>query len=1034
MTTVINLASLIQNVELKNVDIEKMSKAVQNGQSFEDVLKGIVEELKAKTNADVSASSDKKVSNSNSNHSQDKISQNKMSDEKNNKWTSVSNSPEDATQNKVSKTNSDTGNLSSNSNIATEKLKESLKSLDSATQQITQNSQNSQNSQVKETGEKISTNHPSKTDQINQKDPPKQVIISKEGKKDVNNPNWKEIKEDIGQQPENHQTAIDKSDKNDTPKESNQGKNVLNDSVVAQTKNTVKNGNPNVEKVPNSSTLQNAKTIQNDLPKVNEVNDNAKSGTDHITDESNKTADLTGQMKRPLSQELPAVDANINKSTNPSATSNLIADANEPINTTRSAEIVQTVKTAENKSAENSYNNNVTQQKTSTNTILLTDALKVLTEKPRNVETQNLNVNKGNNVSINQTNQQKQILANSKDVVIAINNDTNLEKGVVQAKSEKTNNNQNIVQNNSNVPMKTLTSPIVTSTSKTNSAIPVQPTDSGALKNDDAIKQVKHTENQNAKVQSTKEVKEVTGAAVAVNESTITKVVQGYSDAKGNKNGIHTSIEQANGDTKTILIGNMDSTNGIINVKNDYNIENVDDELVSRNNSKDVNQTLDLLTKFSKFTNESQVILLIPTLLNKVENSNSINSISSNANGFANSKGSSERSEKSSASVVSNVATVISNPILRVEAKINASPEKIMESLSNARNITENAVKNGDNVTPSTTTQSIYLQQMLIRDAKTDVKAGMNASTIANGNEDNKKISNSNALIMSELVKNVKIPKLEDNSSNNKSSEVFDRIVDSRTRQGNYDDQRYIDSYKNLRNNTDDVSKNKLEIKSIKIEYTEKKDDSNSGNSKDTLESKPNVSNKFTERLAELSYKTNTGRESGSGLSSSESTPSNSSSKTSDLDLAERLQNSRNLEEIYEKIKQFATSYKLEEKVQMKLYPEQLGNLDVELKKEGKQIQIVFLAENEKAKDTIEKNSHILRDRLASLDFEVRTFEVKVKEEEERYYDQKQGQEEGKNQNNQNGRNSRNGKGYQESKEDNENINRKWVIKDDDER
>ena len=151
------------------------------------------------------------------------------------------------------------------------------------------------------------------------------------------------------------------------------------------------------------------------------------------------------------------------------------------------------------------------------------------------------------------------------------------------------------------------------------------------------------------------------------------------------------------------------------------------------------------------------------------------------------------------------------------------------------------------------------------------------------------------------------------------------------------------------------------------------------------------------------------------------------------MDLAERLQNSRNLEEIYEKIKQFATSYRLEEKVQMKLFPEELGNLDVELKKEGKQIQILFLAENEKAKDTIEKNSYILRERLASLDFEVRTFEVKVREEEERYYDQKQGQEEGKNQNSQNGRNSRNGRSYQEAEENNKN-NRKWVIKDDDER
>jgi len=237
--------------------------------------------------------------------------------------------------------------------------------------------------------------------------------------------------------------------------------------------------------------------------------------------------------------------------------------------------------------------------------------------------------------------------------------------------------------------------------------------------------------------------------------------------------------------------------------------------------------------------------------------------------------------------------------------------------------------------------------------------------------------------------------------------------------------------YKNVRNSTDDVSKNKLEIKSIQIEYTKKKDDSNSSNSKDTLEGKPNVSNKFVERLAELSYKTNGERpEIDSTISTGQSA---SSDRASDLDFAERLQNSRNLEEIYEKIKQFATSYRLEEKVQMKLFPEELGNLDLELKKEGKQIQILFLAENEKAKDTIEKNSYILRERLASLDFEVRTFEVKVREE-ERYYDQKQGQEEGKNQNSQNGRNSRNGRSYQEAEENNKNNNRKWVIKDDDER
>jgi len=72
-------------------------------------------------------------------------------------------------------------------------------------------------------------------------------------------------------------------------------------------------------------------------------------------------------------------------------------------------------------------------------------------------------------------------------------------------------------------------------------------------------------------------------------------------------------------------------------------------------------------------------------------------------------------------------------------------------------------------------------------------------------------------------VKNVKIPKEESDSSNSKSNGIIDRVVDDRTKTSSYDNQKYADLYKNVRNSTDDVSKNKLEIKSIQIEYTEKR-------------------------------------------------------------------------------------------------------------------------------------------------------------------------------------------------------------------
>lgn len=973
---------------MANVDLKKLNEAVQSGQSFEDVLKGIVEELRAKASPDATSSTDKKVSKSN--YSEAKASEGKNVQEK------VINESENVTQSKSSKANSNDTTVASNSDITTGKLKESIELLESTTEKI---GQDDRSGKANESGEKIPTSQTG------------QLTINNDRAKNVDSANVKEaIRENVKKAAERQETTKNVEDV------SNKAKNAANNvtakdspstgSLVKQTQDNpvekgIENGNLNDEKI---------KDAQGKLPKLN---DEDKSSANQIAERANKSN-----------------DSSVTKSTNTSA--NLNAGNEYSIGVAKSNEVIQSVKTTEPKVVEIVRKDVSTQQQDSART-LLTDTLKVLVEDSKNIVSQNSkaireekNINTDQN---NQSNQQKQVFANAGNVVKTVDNII-LETNTVEGKAEKASNNRSTTQNDSsdaakgstyvNAATKTTTSGVKSSnTSNIKSDVVI-------IQNDNILnsilKEVKSSKVQNEDVQSSKD------ATVILNENNKSDVKPTRRTANDVAQ-VHISNdnEDSNGkglNVKAVYVANAPNANDSIHAVNEYNVQNIDDEVSNETNPKGINQILDLLSNFSKFTNERQVILLIPTLFSKVENSSDVGS---NANGAMNMKGTSKKSDDL---VGSSVATVISNPILRVETKIGASAQKIMETMSNDRNATRNAGMNSDNVVPSDTVQLDYLQKMLIRDAKADGTRAI-SNAVINETGDDKKISNSNALIMSELVKNVKIPKQESDSSKGKSTEIIDRVVDDRTKSSSYDNQKYADLYKNVRNSTDDVSKNKLEIKSIQIEYTKKKDDSNSSNSKDTLEGKPNVSNKFVERLAELSYKTNGERpEIDSTISTGQSA---SSDRASDLDLAERLQNSRNLEEIYEKIKQFATSYRLEEKVQMKLFPEELGNLDVELKKEGKQIQILFLAENEKAKDTIEKNSYILRERLASLDFEVRTFEVKVREE-ERYYDQKQGQEEGKNQNSQNGRNSRNGRSYQEAEENNKNNNRKWVIKDDDER
>ncbi|HPT58656.1 MAG TPA: flagellar hook-length control protein FliK [Fervidobacterium sp.] len=983
-----NLTNLIKSAEMANVDLKKLNEVVQSGQSFEDVLKGIVEELRAKASPDATSSTDKKVSKSN--YSEAKASEGKNAQEK------VMNKSENIAQSKSNKANSNDTTVASNSDITTGKLKESIELLESTTEKI---AQDDRSGKANESGEKIPTSQTG------------QLTINNDRAKGVESANVKEaIRENVKKTAERQEST---KNVEDVPNEArNPANNVTaKDSpstgpLVKQTQDNpvekgIENGNVNDEKI---------KDAQGKLPKLN---DEDKSSANQIAERANKSN-----------------DSSVTKSTNASA--NLNVDNKYSIGVAKSNEVIQSVKTTEPKVVEVVRKDVSTQQQDSART-LLTDTLKVLVEDSKNIVSQNSkaikeekNINADQN---NQSNQQKQVFANAGNVVKTVDNII-LETNTVEGKAEKASNNRSTTQNDSsdaakgstyvNAATKTTTSGVKSSnTSNIKSDVVI-------IQNDNILngilKEVKSSNVQNGNVQSSKD------ATVILNENNKSDVKPTRRTANDVAQvRISNDNENSNGkglNVKAVYVANTPNANDSIHAVNEYNVQNIDDEVSNETNPKGINQMLDLLSNFSEFTNERQVILLIPTLLSKVENSSNVGS---NANGAMNMKGTSEKSDDL---VRSSVATVISNPILRVETKIGASAQKIMETMSNDRNATRNAGMNSDNVVPSDTVQLDYLQKMLIRDAKADGTRAI-SNAVINETGDDKKISNSSALIMSELVKNVKIPKQESDSSRGKSTEIIDRVVDDRTKSSSYDNQKYADLYKNVRNSTDDVSKNKLEIKSIQIEYIEKKDDSNSSNSKDTLEGKPNVSNKFAERLAELSYKTNGERpEIDSTISTGQSASSN---RASDLDLAERLQNSRNLEEIYEKIKQFATSYRLEEKVQMKLFPEELGNLDVELKKEGKQIQILFLAENEKAKDTIEKNSYILRERLASLDFEVRTFEVKVREE-ERYYDQKQGQEEGKNQNSQNGRNSRNGRSYQEDEENNKNNNRKWVIKDDDER
>ncbi|HPV62506.1 MAG TPA: hypothetical protein PLY22_01045, partial [Fervidobacterium sp.] len=743
MTTVTNLTNLIKSAEMANVDLKKLNEVVQSGQSFEDVLKGIVEELRAKASPDATSSTDKKVSKSN--YSEAKASEGKNAQEK------VINESENIAQSKSSKANSNDTTVASNSDITTGKLKESIELLESTTEKI---GQDDRSGKANESGEKIPTSQTG------------QLTINNDRAKNVDSANVKEaIRENVKKAAERQETTKNVEDV------SNKAKNAANNVTAKDSPSTgslVKQTQDNpVEKGIENGNLNDGKTkdAQGKLPKLN---DEDKSSAKQIAERASKSN-----------------DSSVTKSTNTSA--NLNAGNEYSIGVAKSNEVIQSVKTTEPKVVEIVRKDVSTQQQDSART-LLTDTLKVLVEDSKNIVSQNSkaireekNINADQN---NQSNQQKQVFANAGNVVKTVDNII-LETNTVEGKAEKASNNRSTTQNDSsdaakgstyvNAATKTTTSGVKSSnTSNIKSDVVI-------IQNDNILnsilKEVKSSKVQNEDVQSSKD------ATVILNENNKSDVKPTRRTANDVAQvRISNDNEDSNGkglNVKAVYVANAPNANDSIHAVNEYNVQNIDDEVSNETNPKGINQILDLLSNFSKFTNERQVILLIPTLLSKVENSSDVGS---NANGAMNMKGTSKKSDDL---VGSSVATVISNPILRVETKIDASAQKIMETMSNDRNATRNAGMNSDNVVPSDTVQLDYLQKMLIRDAKADGTRAI-SNAVINETGDDKKISNSNALIMSELVKNVKIPKQESDSSKGKSTEIIDRVVDDRTKSSSY--------------------------------------------------------------------------------------------------------------------------------------------------------------------------------------------------------------------------------------------------------
>gem|GEM_PF-1664852 len=312
--------------------------------------------------------------------------------------------------------------------------------------------------------------------------------------------------------------------------------------------------------------------------------------------------------------------------------------------------------------------------------------------------------------------------------------------------------------------------------------------------------------------------------------------------------------------------------------------------------------------------------------------------------------------------------------------------------------------------------ESMELKEMSRQNIFTKDKESVNKTELTVKNQDNPSNLTSQAMspvevhnrFVSQVVEDVKTFDAQDIESSSKEQVQSQNVPSATDTQRTNDNSTQTKNHmEEFRNSPEQPSKNKIEIKSFEVEYKTKEETEE--RKLEHSNERPNISNKFIERLAEMTYKP------------SEAKLEQTYQSVNRFELAERLQHAQNLEEIYQRIREFGFSNRLEENVRMRLYPENLGNLDVELKKEGRFISVVFVAENEKSRELLEKNASYLRDRLSNLDFEVRAVEVRMKEENNNYEDGRQ-QRHGQEPNEQNNQEHRR-KAFKEE-----------VMKDDDER
>ncbi len=278
-------------------------------------------------------------------------------------------------------------------------------------------------------------------------------------------------------------------------------------------------------------------------------------------------------------------------------------------------------------------------------------------------------------------------------------------------------------------------------------------------------------------------------------------------------------------------------------------------------------------------------------------------------------------------------------------------------------------------------------------------------------------ISSDKVEILRQLIQ-MKIDEFFDSEKRENPSEQKVQSIEQNIRNISYEGSKNVKSSENRQSNEEfseqfrnnqPQNENKLNVKEFKVEVNtlNKKLDLIS---KEIIQEKPKISESFKQRLVENLYS--------GGVIKKEFIGSDELkvSTNNNFNNVERYVSSRNIEEIYEKVRAFSLSNSIEEKATLKLYPKELGEIEVHMRKVGKQIEIFFTAEFEETRKTLEKNSSLLTERFTKLDFEVRNMEFKTKESAEEQKSRDSNQQ------------------FSQNQRENENNKRKWkwVMEDDD--